>query len=493
MDTDKLLDTIARTWDAGVTPALLDYIAIPCESPAFDPQWQANGHMDRAVELMMDWARDKLGGLPDASVEAIRLPGRTPVIFIDIPGDDASAPVLVYGHLDKQPPMEGWAPGRGAWTPTLEGERLYGRGGADDGYAIFSAITAVLALREQGVAHARCTILIEACEESGSADLPHYIDHLAPRLGAPAVVVVLDANCGNYDQLWMTTSLRGQVAGTLTVRVLDEGMHSGDASGVVPSSFRIARLLLSRIEDPASGEIVPSFHVSIPEARTAQAARAGAALGADVHRQLPLHGATKPVADDAETLLLNRAWRPQLAVIGIDGLPGVASAAAVMQPATSLKLSLRLPPTLDPRAAARQLKALLESDPPYGCEASFRVDMVSEGWHAPPVAPWLQATLDRASTIAFGRPSALIGGGGGIPFLAMLGERFPEAQFVVTGVLGPQSNAHGPNEFLHIPAAKRVTAAVAQVLHDASTSVARPHASIQRHQPAPHLASRTSI
>jgi len=466
MDTHRLQRFIERTWDADVMPALVDYIAIPCESPAFDPDWEATGHMARAVDLMVCWARDKLDSVIGASVDVVRLPARTPVIFIDIPGDVA-APVLIYGHLDKQPPMDGWAPGRGAWIPALEGDRLYGRGGADDGYALFSAITAVLALREHGLAHARCLILIEACEESGSADLPHYVEHLAACIGVPAVVVALDAGCGNYDQLWTTTSLRGQVAGTLTVRVLDEGVHSGDASGVAPSSFRIARHLLSRLEDPASGEIVPAFHADIPDERRDQAVQAGRALGAGFHRQLPFRGGTAPVSDDPAELILNRAWRPQLAITGIDGLPGVADAAAVMHPATALKLSLRLPPTLDPEAAAARLKTLLETDPPYGSEVSFRIDMVSRGWHAPAIEPWLEASLARASDSAFEAPAARIGGGGGIPFLAMLGERFPQAQFVVTGVLGPQSNAHGPNEFLHVPTAKRITAAVAHVLRDA--------------------------
>jgi len=466
MDFPTLQDFIDRTWETDVMPALLEYVAIPCQSPAFDIDWAASGHMNRAVELMTRWAREKLSDLPGVTVDVVALPERTPVIFIDIPGK-AGAPVLIYGHLDKQPPMTGWTQGRSAWCPSIEGDRLYGRGGADDGYSIFSAITAVLALRDQGLDFPGCMILIEACEESGSVDLPHYVDHLAARIGVPAVVVALDAGCGNYEQLWITTSLRGQVAGSLTVRVLNEGVHSGDAAGVVPSSFRIATQLLSRLEDPHTGEIVSEFHVPIPDERRTQAAMAATALGIGLHELLPFPAGMKPVTDDRTELVLNRSWRPQLAITGIDGLPSVADAAAVMQPATTLKLSLRLPPTLDPEAAAKRMKAILEADPPYRCEVSLRIDMVSKGWEAPATAPWLDASLHGASASAFGLPSAMFGGGGGIPFLAMLGERFPAAQFVVTGVLGPQSNAHGPNEFLHIPTAKRVTAAVARVLHDA--------------------------
>lgn len=459
-------------WRERILPALIEYIAIPCESPAFDPDWDARGHMARALELMRQWACEQLAAVDGANVASLRLPGRTPLLLVEVPASDAAAAqcdrVLIYGHLDKQPPMDGWAPGRGAWTPTLEGERLYGRGGADDGYALFAAIAALRALREQGAAHPRCAILIEASEESGSVDLPAYIEALAPRLGEPALVVALDAGCGNYDQLWSTTSLRGQVAGTLRVRVLEQGVHSGDGSGVAPSSFRIARRLLSRLEDADSGEIAAEFHAPIPPQRREQAVAAGAALGPALLEGFAFAGQAQPVSEDPGELLLNRGWRPQLAITGFDGAPRVADAAAVLLPHTALKLGLRLPPTLDAQAAAQRLRALLEADPPYRAQVGFELDFVSPGWHAPQTATWLAESLQRASQQAFGRPCALIGGGGGIPFLALLGERYPRAQFLVTGVLGPQSNAHGPNEFLHLPTARRLTAALAQVLHDAA-------------------------
>lgn len=467
VDSTRLQTFIDRKWNADVMAPLTDYIAIPCESPAFDPDWNANGHMDRAAHMMAEWARDQLRGIADVRVEIVRLPGRTPVLLIDVPGSNGD-PVLIYGHLDKQPPMSGWTGSRSAWTPVIEGDRLYGRGGADDGYAIFSAVLAILGLRDQGLDHPRCVILIEACEESSSEDLPYYIDHLADRIGTPAVVVALDSGCGDYERLWATTSLRGQVAGVLTVKVLTEAVHSGDASGVVPSSFRIATRLLARLEDPESGEIYPAvFRVTIPEHRRTEAFAMAAGLGTAVWNTLPFAPGVRPVVEEGADLALNRAWRAQLAVTGLDGLPSIAGAASVMQPMTALRLGLRLPPTMDPEQAGRDLKGLLEADPPYGADVFFAVDFASPGWHAPATAPWLTESLRQGSVSAFGQVHALYGGGGGIPFLNMLGERFPDTQFVVTGVLGPQSNAHGPNEFLHIPTALKVTAVLAQVLHDA--------------------------
>jgi acetylornithine deacetylase/succinyl-diaminopimelate desuccinylase-like protein len=476
LDTARLGKFIDQCWGDAIIPALVEYIGIPNKSPAFDPDWAAHGYMDDAVALFEAWARARLPGLPGATLDIVRLPGRTPLLLIEIPaagagGDGRTA--LLYGHLDKQPEMVGWADGYGPWTPRLDGDKLYGRGGADDGYAMFGAIAALLALRDQAVPHARCMIVIEACEESGSYDLPFYIDHLADRIGRPSLVVCLDSGCGNYDQLWMTTSLRGIAAGTLRIDVLEEGVHSGDASGIVPSSFRILRRLLSRLEDEATGEIRPaSLYVQIPPQRIEQAKRAAAALGAAVYSKFPFVPGAAPMGGDPAELVLNRTWRPQLAVTGIEGLPAPGNAGNVLLPHTTAKLSLRLPPTLDAEAAGTALKRLFEQEPPHGARIAFIPEAASPGWNAPALAPWLEASLARASAAAFGAPPAYMGEGGSIPFMAMLGERFPAAQFVVTGVLGPHSNAHGPNEFLHLPTGRKITHAIAQVLADHATAPA---------------------
>jgi acetylornithine deacetylase/succinyl-diaminopimelate desuccinylase-like protein len=403
---------------------------------------------------------------PGASLEVVRLPGRTPVILIEIPGAHEET-VLLYGHLDKQPEMAGWAEGYGPWQPRLDGDKLYGRGGADDGYAMFGAMSALAALHEQSVPHARCVVLIEACEESGSYDLPFYVDHLAETIGNPSLVICLDSGCGNYDQLWLTTSLRGLTSGTLTVRVLEEGVHSGDASGIVPSSFRILRSLLSRIEDEQTGEVRPAeLYAQIPPERVAQARRATAALADAVYTKFPFLPGVSPTCDDLTELVLNRTWRPQLAVVGIDGLPSPVNAGNVLLPYTAAKLSLRLPPTLDAAKAGDVLGAALRKNPPYGARIEFDIESSAPGWDAPPLSPWLERSLAQSSQLAFGAPPVYMGEGGSIPFMAMLGEKFPNAQFVVTGVLGPHSNAHGPNEFLHLPTARRITLVIAQILAD---------------------------
>src|SRR5260370_18637119 len=300
------------------------------------------------------------------TLEIVRLPGRTPLLYFDVAGTGDRS-VLLYGHLDKQPEMVGWHQGFGPWDPLVENGKLDGRGSADDGYAVFAALAAIGALQAQGIAHSRCAGMIETCEESGSYDLPAYLDALAPRMGKVDFVIGLDSGCGDYERLWATTSLRGLVGGTLTVEVLTEGVHSGDASGIVPSSFRIARRLLDRLEDSTTGRVLPvAFHAPITAERVEQAKRAAEILGPMVIDKYPFMGITQPMVADRAEALLNRTWRPALSVTGADGMPSIANAGNVLRPQTSLKLSLRLPPTIDGDQASRALKDLPEADPPHG-------------------------------------------------------------------------------------------------------------------------------
>jgi acetylornithine deacetylase/succinyl-diaminopimelate desuccinylase-like protein len=473
-DTGAIERHVAEKWDDEIVPELVEYIRIPNKSPMFDADWAAHGYMEDAVKLMEAWARRQ--PIPGMQLEVVRLEGRTPLIFIDIPaahggnGDDC---VLLYGHLDKQPEMSGWDDDLGPWKPVLRGDKLYGRGGADDGYALYGSLAAILALQAQEIPHARCVVLIEACEESGSYDLPAYVDHLADRIGQPSLVVCLDSGCGNYEQLWCTTSLRGLAGGNLVVKVLAEGVHSGDASGVVPSSFRLLRQLLSRIEDEATGRIlIEGLHAEIPAERRAQARQCAEVLGTAVYDKFPFLPGMTPMADDLAELVLNRTWRPALSITGIDGIPQLDSAGNVLRPQTGVKLSLRLPPTVDGRRAGEMLEQALLRDPPNGAHVSLALEKAATGWNAPATVPWLEQAIEAASQQVYGRQAMYMGEGGSIPFMGMLGEKFPGAQFMITGVLGPQSNAHGPNEFLHIPMGKRVTACVAHVLaaHQAASA-----------------------
>lgn len=473
LDAAAALAHATRQWDSDIVKQLTDYIQIPAKSPGFDKDWAANGHIETVLRNAAQWVEaQKVEGL---KLEIIRLPGRTPVLFFDIPATrpESAQTVLMYGHMDKQPEFTGWRNDLGPWTPKYEDGKLFGRGGADDGYAVYASIAAVQALKSQKVAHPRIVGLIETCEESGSYDLLPYIDVLRPRLGEVALVICLDSGAGNYDQLWLTTSLRGMASGTLKVEVLTEGVHSGDASGLVPSSFRIMRQVLDRLEDSATGRLLPaSFHCEVPAERLAQAKATAAILGDEVYKRFPwahydCGGSTQfalPTTTDPVQALLNRTWTPTLSVTGAEGFPALKDAGNVLRPYTAFKLSLRLPPLVDAASAVAEMKALLEDNAPYQAKVTFESNGGATGWNAPGTAPWFEQALNAASQAHFGSGVGYIGQGGTIPLMNMLSQGFPKAQMMVCGVLGPKSNAHGPNEFLHVPYAKKLTAAVAQVI-----------------------------
>ncbi len=473
LDPVLALERVARTWDESIVRELTDYIRIPAKSPGFAPDWREQGLLETVLQNAARWIEaQKVAGL---QLEIVRLPGRTPVLVFEVAATRAasSQTVLMYGHMDKQPEFDGWRADLGPWTPKYEDGKLYGRGGADDGYAAYASIAAVQELKRQGVPHPRIVGLIETCEESGSNDLPAYIDALKERLGDVALVICLDSGAGNYDQLWLTTSLRGMASGTLKVEILTEGVHSGDASGLVPSSFRIMRQVLDRLEDSATGRLLPaSFHCEVPPERLAQARATAAILGEEVWRRFPwahadCGGSTLfalPTTQDPVQALIKRTWEPTLSVTGAEGLPQIRDAGNVLRPYTAFKLSLRLPPLVDAARCVQEMRALLEDNAPYQARVTFEHGGAASGWNAPEIAPWFGAALDAASQAHFGAPCGFIGQGGTIPLMNMLSQGFPRAQMMVCGVLGPKSNAHGPNEFLHVPYAKRLTAAVAQVV-----------------------------
>jgi len=470
MDIPKLRHWIDASWDGSILDQLRTYIRIPNKSPHFDPEWERHGHMEAAVTLMADWCRAQ--PVPGMRVEIRRLPGKTPLLLIDVPGDIPGC-VLLYGHLDKQPEFTGWSEGLGPWEPVLRNGRLYGRGGADDGYAVFSSLTAIAALKQQGVALARCVLLIEASEESGSIDLPAHLESLGDAIGDPSLVICLDAECGDYERVWCTTSLRGNLTGRLQVRVLTEGVHSGMASGIAATPFRIAQQLLARIENPVTGEVLlEELQAEVPADRRVQIAATAGVVAEGVAGKLPWADGTRAISRDPAELITNNTWRATLAVTGADGLPPTANAGNVLLPQVALKPSLRLPPTSDAAAAAAALRTALERDPPYGAEVRFEEDPGTGGWNAPVFASWLEQSIERASKTVYGRESLNAGCGGTIPFMGMLGRQFPRTQFFITGVLGPHSNAHGPNEFLDVEYAKKLTACVSLVLADHARSLA---------------------
>lgn len=413
MNTNQLQTTINSFWDDHIIPALVDYIKIPNKSPSFDRDWKANGHMDRVLELAAEWAKIHMPN--DAELSVKESDGRTPLILVDIPGE-RDGNILMYGHLDKQPEMEGWNDGLGPWNPVIKDGKLYGRGGADDGYALFASLSAVKALKEQGVSLPRILVLIEFCEESGSPDLPYYMNLCADIIGEPDLVICLDSGAGDYKRFWTTTSLRGLIGGTLRVDVLTEGVHSGGASGHVPSSFRIARQLLSRLEDEDTGEILLSgLKTEIPYHRIEETKKLVSILGNGVVEEFPWDSKMEPSTEDKVDGVLRRTWRPALSVVGADGLPPSENAGNVLRPYTQLQLSMRIPPMVDHIKAQNAIRKTLTEDPPYNARVSVHFEEPASGWNAPETAQWLGDAMNHASEVFYCEAACSLSEGGTIP------------------------------------------------------------------------------
>ena len=467
LDLEKLQGMITRTWVGDVIPSLSGLVAIPALSPSFDPSWAATGYLAAAVDHVAAWAKARD---LEVSCEVAELDGRSPLLLVDVPATAGAradqGTVLIYGHLDKQPALGDWSAGLGPWQPVLRDGRLYGRGAADDGYAGYAAITALEAVRAADGEHARTVILLETGEESGSPDLPAYLERLSGHLGDVGLVICLDSGGGtDRDRLWLTSSLRGMVTATVTVRVLEAGVHSGIASGIAPDSFRIMRQLLDRLEDPMTGGIkLAEMNVPIPAARRADAIALAATEPDAVGRDIPFTRGVSAATPDPVELILNNTWRPSLTVTGADGLPESKLAPGVLRPATALRLSFRTPPTTDTAGAQAALVKAVTTDVPYGARVEVRNFVSLDGWSAPLPSQWLADALDALTGPVFSQPYRQLGIGGGIPFMQMLGQRYPDANFVVTGALSADSNMHVPDESLNIRYAEQVTAAVAYVL-----------------------------
>jgi acetylornithine deacetylase/succinyl-diaminopimelate desuccinylase-like protein len=459
--TKKLIDA---DFEKEVLPNLSEYIKIDNLSPFYDPEWNTNGKQDNAAKFCLDWVlRQNIKGLKG---EIIKEADKTPLIFIEIDAHGSDKNYLLYGHFDKQPHFTGWAEGLGPCTPVIKNGFLYGRGGADDGYAIFSSIVAIKAVQTQGGKHGRVVIIIEGSEESGSPHLIPYIEGLKDRIGKPDLMICLDSGSQDYDRLWVTTSLRGVCMADVTVEVLAEGVHSGAGTGYAADSFMILRNLLDRIEDSKSGKIIDAFQVEIPKSRVEEATKVADLKGDHVLENVKLLPGVKGLTDNNAELILNNTWRASLAVVGASGLPDHKLAGNVLRPSTTVRISMRLPPSYDGEKAAPLLKDILTKDVPYNAKVTVELRKPGSGWNNKDLSEKLTNSLNVSSKKIWGKELLSFGEGGSIPFIKQLADAFPACELLVIGVLGPNSNAHSCNEALHIDYCKGITVTVAHTLND---------------------------
>jgi acetylornithine deacetylase/succinyl-diaminopimelate desuccinylase-like protein len=464
LNIEKTISFIETQFTNDALPALQEYITIDNLSPSFDKEWATNGKLEKAAEFLLKWASSQ--NIKGFKGEVMKDQGLTPIIFIEIEGEVNGKSAFMYGHFDKQPHFTGWSEGLGPLLPVIRGDLLYGRGGADDGYAIFSSVLAVKNLQDQGIPHGRVVILIEGSEESGSIHLMTYVNKLKDRIGQPNLCICLDSGCLNYDQLWLTTSLRGVVNIDLTVQVLNEAIHSGEGTGIAVDSFMIVRNLLDRIEDSSSGKVIDEFQVEIPKNRIEECRKVAAIEGDKVWAKVKFAENVRPMTSDNTEILLNNTWRPTVAIVGASGLPEHSTAGNVLRASTTVRVSMRLPPTYDSQKAAKRLVEILEANPPFNCKVTAKLGGAGAGWNSNDLSQQIQASLKRSADRVFGREIMSFGMGGSIPFIKQLGDNFPNSDFLVLGLLGPGSNAHSINECLNIPYCKKLTVVVSHTLGD---------------------------
>lgn len=435
--------------------ALLAFVKVPSLSPRFEAEWAVKGDIEQAVETVKVWAEGL--EVPGLSTTVLRLSNAPPVLLCDIPGSSpASATILLYGHLDKQPGQASWP----AFTPVLKEGKLYGRGAADDGYA---AITALLAIKACGADRPRCVVILETEEESGSPHFSAYLEEIKNRIGLPALIIVLDSNIPSYGRFWVTESMRGSLNFDLRVDVLGKGVHSG-SSGLVPDSFRVLRCLLARLEDSKTGRIrLAQLHSALPP-HLYRVFASLSQLDPAWLSAFPFCDSTVPLQPDTVELRLNQAWRPALTVTGVDGLPSSEKAGNVVRPYTAVRVAIRLPPDVNPVLAYKAVEKAVLAAVPSQAKVTISNCAVAEGWVNRTPSPKLQSAIKEAAQHCFGTEASASAAGGTIPVLSLLSATFPEAEFLVTGVLGPGSNAHCPYECLDIEYCVKLTAAIASIL-----------------------------
>lgn len=464
MNYDKSLEIAKKDFDSNILPGLEEFIRIDNLSPEFDPEWETNGKAEKAGMHLLNWAKSQ--GIKGLKGELIKSPGKTHFLLIEIEPQGINKTVLLYGHFDKQPSLGEWEEGLHPNKPVIKNGLLYGRGSSDDGYALFSMIEAVKLIQLQNCKHGHIVIALESGEESGSPDLISYLKTYKERTGNPDLMICLDSGCKDYSCLWLTTSLRGLTKIEVEIECLKEDVHSGEAGGIAPDAFSILRILLNRLEDSKTSKIIVPLNAEIPKYIMEDAEKLADYLKEKVVTDLvKLADGVVPITDDYKELILNNTWRPTMVVIGINH-PQVEGSGNILRSKIKACLSFRLPPTFNCKDAEKIITEILTKDPPYNAKINVKVNISVNGWAAKNLNNSLKKSFSKSSNYLFGKDYYSNGEGGTIGFIPELGELYPECEMLVTGVLGPGSNAHSINECLNIDYTNKMTVALAHAIYD---------------------------
>ncbi|CAI2368334.1 unnamed protein product [Moneuplotes crassus] len=461
MDTEKSKKFIEDNFQSMFLDPISEFIKVPNLTPSFDPEFQTNGLIEQAIDNVKGYAESM--DIPGLKFHVHNEEGRAPMALIEIPGNGKKN-IMVYGHLDKQPHMEGWTEGTGPTTPTIIGDKLYGRGSTDDGYVSFATLTAVKNILDQGQEIPRIVLVLEAEEESGSKDLVYLLEKCKDIIKTPDVCLCCDSGALDYKTLWLTSSLRGSMGMNVKVSIAKDAFHSGICGGAMPETFRIANNLLDRLEDPITKRM-EKFEVEIEDRFKEEAKNIVGLVGTDLYKDFKLLEGCRPIHhDNLEEMYLNINWRPALAVCGADGLPTLSKAGNVVRASTSLRLKIRLPPSLDAKEMCDEVVKTLSEDVPFGAKIEFDDVSSGSGWVMKDLKEETSKAIHESSEEFYEKKAGLYGIGGSIPFLKTLEGIYPETEILAMGVGGNDCNIHAPDETLDIPYMKKFIPTLSHIL-----------------------------
>jgi acetylornithine deacetylase/succinyl-diaminopimelate desuccinylase-like protein len=468
MDRRVIEPFVRQFFDSEILSSLMNFVKIPNCSPEYDPDWDKNGYQIAAAQYIQDWIKNQ--NLKGCDTVFLKDEGRTPFIYVNIEGtkegDDRC--ILLYAHMDKQPPLTGWSPGLGPYTPVIKDGHLYGRGSSDDGYAPFAAITAVKACQDNNWPLPRIGIILEASEESGSTDLKYYLEKLSKLIGNPSLIFGLDSSCIDYNRLWTTSSLRGVFSMNLKVSLLKLGYHSGNGGGFVADSFLVLRMLLDRIEDSKTGKLLDEYlYPTVPVDKKAEIDHLASTMGDHILDGIEFYKNTQPMTNDKVELILNNTWRPTVTITGANGFPELDKAGNVLRQNSEVKISFRLPPLVSAKEVFTRIKNKLTENPPYNAKIDLTTsDVANDGWNQRPFSKDLNNILNDASNKFFDLDCDSYCEGGSIPFVNFFSDKFPKSEVIIMGVTGPGSNIHSTDENLHIEYCKKIICCLTYIISD---------------------------
>lgn len=450
INPEKLKQFVESEFTNNALPSFKTFLTIENCTPAYDPDWDKNGLLKSAASHLKAYAL-KSSGVQGLNAILSSDEGKTPFLLVTVDstsGDGKS--ILLYGHFDKQPPNSGWSQGLGPYLPVEKDGYLYGRGSADDGYAFYAMLTIIKALQNFNIPHPKFVIILEGSEESGSIDLPIYIEEYQQFIGQPDLILALDSGIIDYNRIWLTSSLRGVVSCDLTVKTLTKGVHSGKGSGIAPESFMIIRKLLSKLEDYNDQSRMKDFEVEIPDSEKTKISKAVEVMGDDWCSKIPILPGMKLLGDTPTDRLINWTWKPALTVAGARGIPNVKDAGNVLRPYTTLYLSIRTPPTFDGILNGKKILEDITNQTPFNSTVLIENYEAFNGSLIKEPSDNLKSQIDNLAKNYISGGMAQIPVGISIPFTTIFSQYFPKSQILVTGCAGVDSNAHGPNERLNL-------------------------------------------